>query len=176
MELKLRFVFPLLVIITDLGSGLKSDDCRFTEVALNVQLGTAAMPVPDSGTESVPVALVTDKAPLYVPALEGTKFTVTIQLAPAASDAPQLLLCEYPLEGLSPSEVAATLPVLDSVRERLVPLPVTRLPNDRDAGDAPSTALFPVPDNATALLPALVANVRVPDCAPMAVGLNVTLA
>ena len=50
-------------------------------------------------------------APLAVPTAVGVKLTVIVQLAPAATEAPQVLVCAKPADAEIPETESAAIPV-----------------------------------------------------------------
>jgi hypothetical protein len=106
--------------------------------------GAVLAPDPDSArTVGDPVALlVTETLPDLVPVVEGVKVAVTVQLAPTASDDPQLFVCEKSPEDAIEESVAVAVPVFFSI-DVCVALedPTLTLPKARLLGVKPSTAL-----------------------------------
>lgn len=116
---------------------------------------------------------VPDCAPIAV----GEKMTFAVQVPPAARLPEQLVETEYCPELVIDEMVTVVLPVLDSVTACAVELaPTVTLPKLREPTLVVSAVLRPVPDKDTVWLPALVANVNVPDCVPIVVGLKRTFA
>ena len=76
-----------------------------------------ATPVPVSAMVcGLPVALsVTVMVPGWLPVAVGVKVTLMVQLAPAATDAPQVLVCAYCALAAMLVTLSAALPVLLSV-------------------------------------------------------------
>jgi hypothetical protein len=108
----------------------------------------------------------------------GVNVTLTVQDAPTAIEVPQLLVCANgPLAEIDDT-LAAALPVLliVTVWAALVD-PTTRLPKDRDAGEALSVGPegVPLPVRLTVLVAPPALTVRVPVREPVAVGVKVTL-
>ena len=81
------------------------------------KLTKGAVPLPLSATVcGLPAALsLIDRVPEAGPRVTGAKLTEIVQLAPAATDPPQLLLCtKVPLREI-PLRVSAAFPVFESV-------------------------------------------------------------
>src|SRR2546429_7618317 len=101
-------------------------------------MGAGALPVPDGlPVCGLPAALsVMVIAPVRVPVAVGVKVTLMAQLAPAATDVPQVLVCmKSPLATMLVT-LSATVPVLVSVTD-CATLVVLRfwLPNVRLLGE-----------------------------------------
>lgn len=81
--------------------------------------GVVCAPVPVTGTTcGLPAALsLTVTVPLALPETEGVKVTLMVQLAPAATVAPQLFVCaKFALAAIL-EIVSAAVPLLESVRD-----------------------------------------------------------
>jgi hypothetical protein len=148
--------------------------------------GVAATPVPERLTAVEPPAAlwVMVKVPERAPVAVGVNPAFTVQVAPAAIDAPlaqvpPVTTAKSPLAAMVPITRAA-LPPFDSVTVWAVPAtPTVRLPNDSEVGDALAVgagAAVPVPVKPTASVPpaALCVMFSVPDRAPAALGLKLT--
>ena len=85
---------PVLVSVTAFAAEVPPTACtpKASELGASVYNGT--MPVPDSATVFVPAPPppVTVSVPLFAPALVGLNATVIVQLAPAATEVPQVWL------------------------------------------------------------------------------------
>ena len=106
--------------------------------------------------------------------------TDAVQEAPAASELPQVLLSPNGDPVVIEAIAAAAVPVLEMVTDCAALVdPTGSLPKASEVGEAVSVglpALVPVPDRATEREPlvALLATVRDPEAAPVAVGVKVT--
>jgi hypothetical protein len=117
-------------------------------------------------------------APVCSPAVVGVNVTLIVQLPPAATVMPQLLVCaNCPLDTILVM-LSDAVPVFLSVTDFATLVVFTRwLPKDRLVADKLTTGAVPVPERVTLWgLPAassttVIAPVRV----PVAVGVNVTL-
>jgi hypothetical protein len=131
----------------------------------------------------LPLALsATLTAAVKEPLAAGVKVTLIVQLPPAATLVPQLLLCEKSL-GFAPASarpvmLSAALPVLLRVMvwEGLT-TPTGSFPKLRLLGERPTPGLAPVPDRAIVCgLPlALSATLTAAVKEPLAAGVKVTL-
>ena len=161
-----------------------------TSVPANVRLvaerlTAGAVPVPDSVIFcGEPLALsAMFIAAVSAPATAGLKLTVMVQLPPAATLDPQLLVCAYALALVPVTVMAALLkvsgafPVLLSVTGSVAVVPTAVALNERLPGDKPAAGASPVPLRVTfcgdpaALSAMLSAAAR----EPKAVGLKVTV-
>lgn len=148
---------------------------------LRARLVVELIPLPERLTAKDGALLVTVRVPVRAPPADGTKVTLTVQLALTANDEPQLLVCE---KSLLPDDIATELmvaldvPVLVMVVDWVPPDEATMaLLNDRLAGlaDNAGPGCVPVPERLTVVvLPPAVA-VKVPVRLPVLVGENVTL-
>ena len=116
--------------------------------------------------------------PVLVPAAVGLKVTEIVQLAPALTVVPQVLVWEKSPLAVMPEMVSEALPVL----VRMTVCAVLVLPDIwavkvREAGDKPTTGSVPVPVSGQVwgLFAALSEIVRVPERVPIAVGVKDTL-
>src|SRR5215472_3001219 len=90
--------------------------------------------------------LFSDREPVRVPVVVGTKVTLMVQLAPAASVAPQELVCAKSPEAVIPLMVRGPSPVLVKVTTwALLALPTNWFAKLRLAGDQAATGVVPVP-------------------------------
>ena len=149
-------------------------------------LTAGAVPVPVRLTLwGLPVALsVTVRAVLRVPLAAGVKVTLIVQLAPAATELPQLLVCAKS-PGFVP--VSARLVTLKAVLPEFVKVtawavlvvPTEWLPKARLVEERLTTAaaLVPVPERVAAWGLPLTLSVMDSEAVrlPLAAGLNVTL-
>jgi hypothetical protein len=87
---------PVLVRVTPVAGLDDPTDWLAKETLVGEKTTVAEIPVPESGTVcSNPLPLsVKVSVPPMVPAVVGVKLTLTVQLAFAATPAPQLLVCE----------------------------------------------------------------------------------
>jgi hypothetical protein len=141
------------------------------------------VPVPERATVcGLSAALSTNTSePDRLPVAVGLKVMLTVQLAPAATVEPQLLLVM--LKSLLPVIVSlvrfrVALPVLVNVTGcGELEVPTVWLPNERLVGDTLTTGAVPFPERATVwgLLGSESVRVTVALRLPLAVGLKVTL-
>jgi hypothetical protein len=143
----------------------------------------ALAPVPVRPTTcGLPAALsVIVIVPVCVPVAVGVKVTLIEQFAPAASDAPQVVVSAYWALGTMLVMLRDAVPELVSVTDcaALVvfnawPAKV-RLVGDNDTAGAFGAAPVPVRLTVWGLPAALSVMVMVPVCVPLAVGVNLTL-
>ena len=117
-------------------------------------------------------------APVCCPAVVGVNVTLIVQLAPAATEMPQLLVCaNWPLETMLVM-LSDAVPVFFSVTDFAALVVFTRwLPKVRVEVDKLTTGAVPVPERVTlwGLPVALSVTVIAPVRVPVAVGVNVTL-
>ena len=117
-------------------------------------------------------------APERVPAAVGVKVMLIVQLAPAFSEPPQLLVCAKSPLAVMPVMLNGTVPLLVSVTDWVaLVVPTGWLPKLGLVGDNVAAGPVPVPDRATVCgLPlALSVTVSVPVREPPVVGVKVTL-
>ncbi len=145
-------------------------------------LGASTIPVPDSAIAcGLPEALLaTETAPVRTPAAVGLNVTVTVQDPPAATDAPQELVCAKSPDAEMPLMARGPLPVLVSATVFAVEeLPTSTESNARLNGESetPDVTVAPVPDSATpcGLPDALLETEIAPARAPAALGVKVTV-
>ncbi len=139
----------------------------------------AWIPVPDSAALTVPAPVANDNVPVRAAAAVGVSCTVVAQVAPAASEVPQVV--ETKLKSVPVTEAAVgavsemgARPVLVRVELLEPELPTTTLPK----ATAASVALgaWPVPVRLTlAIPPPLCVKLSVPVRAPEVDGVKVTL-
>src|SRR5450631_932274 len=117
----------------------------------------------------------------FAPTVVGLNVTLIVQLAPEASEAPQVVAFENcpglapVIVGLERASVAA--PVFFTVTDcaRLA-VPCVTLPKPSECGETVNGAVAPVPVRATACVPPLlVFTSRIAFLTPVDVGLNLTL-
>ena len=86
---------------------------------VGAKLTLEATPVPVRVTDcGLPVALsVTVIVPGWLPAAVGVKVTLMEQLAPTATEAPQVLVCEYGALAVMLAMISAPVPELVSVTD-----------------------------------------------------------
>jgi hypothetical protein len=184
----LKAALPVLlnvIVWVELASSMGSFP-KFRVVVERPTTGFVLLPVPERvAVWGLPVALsvsVTEAA--KDPLAAGLNVTLTVQLAPAATLAPQLLLCAKS-PGFAPVSVMllmlkAALPVLLSVKvwAELV-VPTAWLPKARVVGERLATGfvLAPVPERVAVWGLPVALSVRVTEAAkdPLAAGMNVTL-
>jgi hypothetical protein len=184
MLVTLRATFPVLLSVTVCALLLVPTACAGKVREAGERLTRGAVPVPVRLTVCVAgLALsVMVKVAVSEPARVGVKVTLRVQLAPAVSLEPQLLVWAKSLlfvpAMVTPVTLSVVLPVFNSVTvcAALVVLS-TWLPNERVVGDRLATAPTPVPVSITVcgLIVALSVMVSAPDLVPGAVGVNVTL-
>jgi hypothetical protein len=140
------------------------------------------VPVPLRVTVRVGLVALLDTVtfPEAAPAAVGVNVTLTVQDAPAAIEAPQVLVDANGPVAETEDTLAAAPPVLVTVTVWAAEVePTAWLPKDRELGDAASVALppelVPVPDRLTELVTPPALTVRVPVRLPVAVGVNFTL-
>jgi hypothetical protein len=132
----------------------------------------------------LPASSVKDTDAVRAPVAVGLNVTLIVQFAPAATLAPQVLVCEKSplfvptIVMPEPLNANVAFPVLDSVMfcAALV-VPTGWLVKVRLAEDSPTMGAIPVPDSETfcGLFAASSLMVSEALCAPVAVGLKVTL-
>jgi hypothetical protein len=140
---------------------------------------TGASPVPATGTVRFEAGAptLTARFPDAGPRAVGTKVTLTAQLAPAASEAPQLFVCANGVDTAIELIESADVPVLESVRtcDELV-VPTNCEANVKDAGETEATGATPVPKRATLWFGAGAKNtIRLLVAGPVELGANITL-
>jgi hypothetical protein len=138
---------------------------------------TGAVPVPLKATTCglVSALSITTRLPLAAPSAAGTNWTPTLQLAPALSALPQVVLA------IVNGAVAVMLAIASAAGSRFVivtdrtvlTLPTTTLPKLMLLADNDTGAL-PLPVSATVCVPASSVIVMAPDAAPTAAGTNAT--
>jgi hypothetical protein len=134
-------------------------------------------PVPFKETVFVPTPVGMLNEPDAAPIEDGVKAMLNVQVALAASDAPQVVLETLKGAAMLAAEIVA-LVLPEFVRVTACALDVVLIvwvPNARLDGDVASTASRPVPLSATVFTPPFVSIVNVPACAPIEVGANETL-
>jgi hypothetical protein len=180
MPVMLKVVVPTLVRVT-VFAGLVVPTATEPKSKL-VGESFAVVPIPLSVTFcGLPGALsVTDSLPVRFPICVGSKVTLTVQLAPAASELPQVWVCAK-----SPAlvPVIAMAVIVNVVVPTLVSVTVfaglavsmATVPKLKVVGE--SFAVVPIPLSGTCcgLPAALSVTVRAAMRVPLAVGLNVTL-
>lgn len=137
--------------------------------------GTPPLPV-RTVTCGLPAALsVAVKVPSTEPPVVGVNVTPTVQLAPAARLAPQVLLAiAKPALAVMPAMLTDALPpfVRVAVLAALV-APTGTVPKSNSLGDQ-LTGPEPVPERLTVCVPASSVIVRLPEAEPIAVGVKET--
>ena len=149
---------------------------KLSELAENV---TGAVPVPLRLTVCGLLIALSAKVsvPVAAPAAAGVKLTPTVQLAPAAMPAPQVLLemakgppagTEMPVNVRAVLRRLVTVTVFAALVLPTASEPKLRLVEERVTGEAP------LPDRLTVCVPALSVIVRTPEAEPTVVGENTT--
>src|ERR1039457_356981 len=135
------------------------------------------VPVPLRATVRVGLVALLDTVtfPEAAPAAVGVNVTLTVQDAPAAIEAPQVLVDANGPVAETEDTLAAAPPVLVTVTVWAAEVePTAWLPKDREVGDAASVALppelVPVPDRLTELVTPPALTVRGPGRLPGAGG------
>jgi hypothetical protein len=180
MLVMLKAAVPVFVSVAAWGELLVPTNWLPNDRGLGDRVTVGATPVPVKATVcGLPLALsFTVSVPVLAPVAVGVKVTSIVQLAPAATLAPHVLVCaKSPLIPMLPivSAVLAVLLRLIACAPLLVP--TNWFPNDRGLGDRVTVDATPVPVKATVCgLPlALSFMVSVPLLVPVAVGVKVTL-
>src|SRR5438874_11997464 len=142
-------------------------------------LADEPVPVSETSCGLLGSESVRDNVPLRAPAAMGVNVTFTVQLAPAAILAPQLLFCEKsPLVAMEVMFTRLAVPFTTFTTCGVLLLPTFCAANVRLAGDTVNCGLpdAPVPesDAVCGLLAAESVSVSVPVRVPAAVGVNVT--
>src|SRR5581483_7455502 len=90
-----RMAVPLLVIVTDIGALVLFNTVlgNVRDVADSVTAGAVAVPVSCMTCGLSAALLVSVIVPVLVPVVVGENVTLMLQLAPGATDVPQLLVC-----------------------------------------------------------------------------------
>src|SRR5258708_10052931 len=143
---------------------------------------STSVPVPLRETVcGLPGALsVTDSVPLRFPICVGLKVTLTVQLAPAANELPQVWVCAkspaaVPVIAI-PLIVKVIVPTLVSVTVFAgLDVPRTTVPTLRLVSESFAVVPIPVRPTFCGLPAALSVTLRAAVRVPLAVGLNVTL-
>ena len=186
IEVILRVAFPVFWRLTDCEAELVP-----TVWLANVKLlgeivamgAVGAVPVPDKGMLcGLPEALSTKvRVPERAPVAVGVKLTLIVQDADAANVAPQVDDMEKSPLGVIDVMLSVAFPVFCRVTgcEELV-VPTVVLPNVKLLGlivaiGAAGAVPVPVKETVWGLPEALSVNDSVPDLAPVAVGVNVTV-
>jgi len=176
---------PVFLIVTVVAAVVEPTASlpNATEVGVAVRVAVgAAVPVPVRATVKVPLVALLDTVsePDALPVAVGVNVTDAVHEAPAASELPQVLVSANGDPVVIEEIAAAAVPVLEIVTDCAALVdPTVSLPRDREVGEAVRVALpalVPVPDRPTVrvLLVALLATVRDPEAAPVAVGVKVT--
>jgi hypothetical protein len=180
----LNAVLPLLVKVTVWGSLVIStgwlEKARLLGDKLTPLAVLARVPLKLTVWRLALLAILSDAERL--PAAEGVKVTLMVQLAPAATLDPQLLDCAKSLafEPVMdmPEIVSVTFPELVSVTDcATLAVPMDRLPKPRLDGETLTAAAVPVPERVTdcGLPLALSATLSTAARLPLATGAKVTL-
>lgn len=176
-DVMLTVVFPVLVSVTACAEELEPTFTLPKAREPTLVVSAVWRPVPDRLATSLPAPVAKVTVPLCAPMEVGTKVTLAVQVAPAARVLPQVVETEYWPVPVTDETLRVVLPVLESVTDCDEELdPTFTLPNASAVVLTEAEVCSPVPDNDTALLPALVLKVSVPLCAPFEVGEKTTLA
>jgi hypothetical protein len=113
---------PVLVIVTFCAEllALTAVLANVSDVGLAARVAVPAVaPVPDSDTVSAGLValLLTVSVPVRAPEAVGVKVTLTVQLAPAAIDVPQVLVCAKSPLVVTEDTDAAAFPEFDKVTD-----------------------------------------------------------
>jgi hypothetical protein len=179
---------PSLAIVNTFAALVESSSWPSNPNAEGLMPTVGLMPVPstptDAGLPAASCAILT--LALFVPVEVGVNVTLTVQVAPAASVAPQVVvranwLASVPVRVIAlappPVKTRSAVPVLLMVTDCAVLVTVVRwLPKLRLVGLTPMIGVVPVPLNATlfGLPAALCAMLTLALLAPVLVGVNVT--
>src|SRR5437764_1435404 len=173
-------VFPVLLKVTAWAALEVPTSCEAKVSDEGENAATAPNPVPVklTGAGAVLLLLVSDKEPVRLPTEIGAKTTLMVQLAPAPSDVPQLLVWLKSPATVSEVIVSAVFPLLVSVMVcAALEVPTSCEAKVRDEGENAATAARPVPLKLTGAggVLLLLDNDNDPVRLPSADGLKTTL-